>query len=692
MAIEASKVRSVAIVGPGGAGKTSVADALVFAAGANNRLGKVDDESSLFDTEPEEIRRRCSMTSSLHHFAWRKHEVTIIDSPGQGNFVLDAYLALRGAAAMVFVADPTAPLRAEAGKLWSWAREENVPCLVFVNRMDRPEVDLDGTLAALRKLGMRTTVLLPSVGEGANLRGVASVMSGEVFSFDSDTGKFATASADGDLAAELAQHRSTLTEDAAEGDDTLLEKYLDAGELSSEEIIAGLRAGVASGGIVPVLCGSAERNIGFPQLLDAVVDLLPAPVERPAEKAESGDGSEVEVAPDPAAPFAGLVFKTIIDQHTGQLAVFRVMSGTIAGDSQVVNARNGTRERIGQLLKLEGRKTAQVATATVGEVVAVAKLKDTHAGDTLADTKRPVKLRGLRRFNPVISFALEAKKRGEEDKVMHGLARLAEEDPALHVDRDEGSSDILLSGAGQLHVEVACEKLQRKYGVEVVLKAPKVPYRETLRKAVKAHGRLKKQTGGHGQFADCRIQVDPLPRGAGFEFVKKIVGGSIPRGFIPAVERGVVESMRKGAVAGYPVVDVRVTLYDGQHHDVDSSEMAFKVAGSMAFKSAMEEAKPSLLEPYVSLEVSIPDECMGDVMGDLNSRRAKVEGMEQVGQDQVIRAKVPMAEVLRYAPDLTSMTSGRGAFELSFSHYEPLPDHLVQKVVAETRAREGSDD
>ena len=690
MASEASSIRTIAIVGQGGVGKTSVADAIVFDAGANSRLGRVDDESSVFDTEPEEMKRRCTMTSSLHHVTWNKHEITVIDTPGQGNFVADTHSALRGVSGVVFVADPAAPLRAETAKIWSWVREAGLPCLVFINRLDRSDADIDGTVSALTGVGIKAKLVQVPVGEGESFKGVASALTGKAYTYSDQSGKFSTGEAPDDTAAALEERKGQVTEDAAEGDDELLEKYLNAGKLSDDEVAAGLAAGIRAQTFVPVVLGSAESNIGIPQLHDAVCGLLPAPCELGAVDAVDASGEPKPVEPAPDAAFSGIVFKTIVDQHAGHLSVLRVSSGTVSADSQVLNSSNDTKERLGHLVKLEGKKHSEVPSATVGEVIAVAKLKATHTGDTLCDPKSPVVLPPLTQFNPAISFALEAKKRGEEDKVVQGLMRLAEEDPALHVERDEGSADILLSGSGQLHVEVACEKLERKYGVGVALKAPKVPYRETFRKPIKAHGRLKKQTGGHGQFADCRVEVEPLPRGEGFEFVNKIVGGAIPRGFIPAVKRGVSEAMQKGGIAGYPVVDVRVTLYDGQHHDVDSSEMAFKVAGSMAFKSAMEEAKPTLLEPFVSIEVSVPDECMGDIMGDLNSRRAKVEGMEQVGQSQVIRAKVPMSEVLRYAPDLTSITSGRGSFEMSFSHYQELPAHLVGKVVEETRSRENN--
>ncbi|MBI5506290.1 MAG: elongation factor G [Deltaproteobacteria bacterium] len=686
MAVEPSRIRTIAIAGQGGVGKTSVADALVFATGGASRLGRVDDETSLFDFEPEETRRRCSITTSLHHFPWNKHEVTILDTPGQGNFVADTHYALRGSAGVVQVIDASAPLRAEASKVWNWAGELGQPVLFVLNKCERAEADIDARLEELREQFDARPVLLtiPMTG-GEIMDGVIDVAAGCAFAYEGASGKSATVEVPASAAERVATLRSAVVEAAAEGDDELLEKYLEAGDLSPEEVRKGLRESVLARSVQPVVCVSATANVGIVQLLDAIVDLMPAPAELAGVAAKNDDGASVVLAPDASAPFAGFVFKTIVDPHIGHLSVMRVVSGTVTADTNVVNPITRTKERFGHLLKLEGRKTKEVDSATIGEIIAVAKLRDTHAGQTLADAAHPVEVESFSPVTPTISFAVEARKRGEEDKATQGLHKLCEEDLALHVDRDEETGEILVSGSGQLHVEVACERLERKYGIGVVLKAPKVPYRETVRAKVGAHGRLKKQSGGHGQFADCKIEIEPMPRGGGFQFVDKIVGGSIPRNYIPAVEKGVQDALKAGTIAGYPVVDVKVTVIDGQYHDVDSSEMAFKVAGSMAFKDGFAQAKPTLLEPFVVMEVSVPDECMGDVMGDLNSRRAKVEGMEQRGHAQVIRAKVPMAEVLRYAPDLTSMTSGRGSFEIAFSHYEPVPEHLVPKIVSESK-------
>ncbi len=690
MSQDPSRIRTVAIAGQGGAGKTTLADALVFTGAGLTRLGRVDDETSLFDTEPEETRRRCTITTSIFGFPWNKHEFTILDTPGQGNFVADAHFALRGAAGVLLVVDAATPLRAEAGKVWKWASDLGQPVLFVMTKCERSEADVDARLEELREeLGARPALLTLPILEGGTITGVVDVLDQRAFAYEAATGVCKPVPMPESLADRVAELRSQLAESAAEGDDELLEHYLDKGDLDHDEMVRGLGEAMLAGTCQPVVCVSGVQNVGTVQLLDAIERLFPSPSTLPAAPGRDEEGAEVEIAADPSAPFAGFVFKTISDPHVGQLSVFRVMSGTVRPDTPILNTATRAKERLGHLLKLEGRKTREVESATVGEIIAVAKLKDTHAGQTLAEASRPVEVAGFEPISPAISFAIEANKRGEEDKVMQGLGRLCEEDLALRVERNEEAHQILVSGSGQLHVEVACERLERKYGVGVTLKAPQVPYRETIRAKVPAHGRLKKQSGGHGQFADCKIEIEPLPRGAGFEFVDRIVGGAIPRNYIPAVEKGVVEGLRQGTLAGFPVVDVRVSLVDGQYHDVDSSEMAFKVAGSMAIKEGLQQARPVLLEPFASIIVTAPDACMGDVLGDLNSRRAKVEGMEQRGHCEVIRAKVPMAEVLRYASDLTSMTSGRGSFDIAFSHYEPVPEQLTAKIVSELKTKDG---
>ncbi|MDE0214431.1 MAG: elongation factor G, partial [Deltaproteobacteria bacterium] len=486
--------------------------------------------------------------------------------------------------------------------------------------------------------------------------------------------------------------RVNLMENVAETQDELLEKYLEGQELTSEEISEGLRAGVMAGTLFPVLYGSATRGMGVAALLDGIVAWLPSPLEEAAANGRNpvtGEEDARDKSADP--PFSAFVFKTIVDPFAGRLSIMRVLSGTLKADSTVYNPGKDAKERITHIFRPEGGKQEEVPEAGVGEIVAAAKLKDVASGDTLCDESAPIEYPRPMQFNPSISFALSPKTRADEDKVPQALQRMMEEDPSITMHRDEQTREFILSGTGQLHIEVVVDKLKRKYGAEVELKAPKVPYRETIRASASAQGKYKKQSGGRGQYGDTWLKIEPLPRGKGFEFVDKIVGGAIPRNYIPAVEKGIVETMSGGYVAGFPIMDVRATLYDGSFHSVDSSDMAFKIAASMGFKNAMEAAKPVILEPVMSMEVSVPDECMGDVIGDLNSRRGKVLGVDAKGHSQIIKAQVPMSEVLRYASDLRSMTSGRGEFQSEFSHYDELPAHLMEKVQAEAKAEAEGD-
>jgi elongation factor G len=688
MAVDVTQIRNVGIVGQGGAGKTSVAEALIFGMGATNRLGSVDDESSSFDFEPEEQRRKLTLSTALHHGGWRKCEITVVDTPGYANFLTDGLNSMRACTGLVFVAE-AAPggLKVEAEKLWARAKELGLPCIGFVSKMDRERADFDAAVADLKEvLGAKAIPVQLPIGTADEFRGVVDLIHMKAL-ISGDDGKASVEDVPADLQAAAESAREALVESVAETDDELLEKYLDAGTLTDDELIAALHKAVRDGAVMPVLCGSGKENSGIPALLDAIVDLLPSPAERPpARGVDPTNGAEAEREPAPSAPFSAYVFKTIADAFAGKLLVFQVLSGELRGDTAVINTMVDGKERIGHLLKLEGKKQTQVEKLTTGEIGAVAKLKDTTAGDTLCDEKAPIRYPGLMIVPSAISFAIEPKSKGDEEKATQGLARLAEEDPTLRLERDPQSKQIIVSGVGQLHIEVAVERLHRKFGVDVELKDPKVPYKETIKKAAKAQGRLKKQTGGRGQFADTWIEIEPRPRGAGFEFVDKIVGGAIPRNYIPAVEKGLREAMAGGVIAGYEMVDVRATLYDGSFHTVDSSEMAFKIAASMGFKAAVAEAKPILLEPIMTMEIVAPDECMGDVIGDLNSRRGKVLGVDPKGGSQVIRAQVPMAEILRYSPDLRSMTSGRGSFTMELSGYEEVPPHLAEKIVAESKA------
>jgi len=692
MATEVSQVRNIGIVGQGGGGKTSLADAILFAAGATTRRGSVDDGSSAFDFEPEETRRKLSLVTAFHHATWKKHQVTLVDTPGYINFLTDGLNSMRACTAAVFVLEPSAgSAKVEAERIWSRAEQLALPCIAFVTKMDRENADFEAALKDLADIlhGKPVPVQLP-IGSAENFRGVVDLIGMRALIGQAD-GSMKEEPIPDDLMDEAKAAREKLLESAAETDDALVEQYLESGELTTEQLTQALGNAVRDARFVPVLCGSGTKMIGIEPLLDFVVDFSPSPAERPAAIGDDPkSGEPIERPPSPSAPFSAIVFKTTVDPFSGKLCVFQVVSGELHGDATVLNVNKEGRERIGHLLRLEGKKQSQVEKLTTGEIGAVAKLKDTEAGHTLADEKAPILYSGLVPFSAAISFAIEPKVKGDEEKAIQALHRLTEEDPTLKMGRDAQTKEIILSGVGQLHIEVTVEKLKRKFGVDVELKAPKVPYKETIKGTAKAQGRLKKQTGGRGQFGDTWVEVSPLPRGSGFEFVDGIVGGVIPRQFIPAVEKGIRDALPEGFIAGYEIVDVRVKLYDGSHHTVDSSEMAFKIAGSIGFKTALANAKPVLLEPIMALEIAVPDDSMGDVIGDLNSRRGKVLGVDPKVGTQVIRALVPMAEVLRYSPDLRSMTSGRGAFTMEFDHYDELPAHLAEKVIKEAEERKAA--
>jgi elongation factor G len=680
------RIRTVGLLAEGGAGKTTLGEALLYAAGATTRQGRVDDGSSVFDFEPEEVRRKISLSTAFHTLSWKRHQLFLVDPPGYANFLPDTRCAMEAMTGAIFVASPTGHLKVESERLWGWANDLGLARLVCLSRMDREEGTLEKALGELgRVLDAKLVAIHVPIGAQTNFRGVVDLLAMKAFMFQGDNGAVQEQDIPAEIQGEAEEYREKLIEAVAEMNDDLLTRYLEGEEISSQELKQGLRDGVVSGRLFPVLCGSGSRAAGIQPLLDAVVEYLPSPADRPAVVGTQPKTHEsVERKPDAAEPFAARVFKTL-DSPTGRLSVFTVCSGKVDSDSVVYNATRDTKERLGQLFHLDGKKQQPIASALPGEIVAVAKLKDTHAGDTLCDEKAPVVFAPLPDFAPVISFALGLKSRGDEEKIMTSLHRLTEEDPALKISRDTQSNDILISGAGQLHVEVVVEKLKRKYGVEVELKAPKVPYRETVTSKADAQGRLKKQTGGRGQFGDTWIRIEPLPRGKGFEFVDEIKGGAIPRQYIPSVEKGVVNALAKGYLAGYPLVDMRVILYDGSYHEVDSSDLAFQIAGSLGVQNAIEKARPVILEPIMTVEVTVPEEYIGDITGDLNRRRGRLLSVDAKGSNQIIKAAVPMAEVLSYAPDLRSMTSGRGTFHMEFSHYEEVPHHLGEKIVQESK-------
>ncbi len=680
-------IRNLALVGHGGCGKTSLAEALLFGAGATNRLGKVDDGSSVLDYEPEEIKRTITISTAFHHYQWKKHTVYLADTPGDDNFLADTRAVLHVMDGAVLVIDAVDGVKVGTEKVWQTANKYGLPRLIFINKLDRERADFAPVLKGVKQIleAQAVAVQIP-IGREVNFRGVVDLVGLKAYVAPAGGGKLEAAPIPKELEDEVAQLRGDLLNFAAESDDALIEKFLEEGELTPEEIYRGLRIGTLKGNIVPVLCGAAGGNLGAAFLLDAINLYLPAPEDRGQVKGQDPAGKEVLLEPDPDGPLAAQVFKTVADPYAGRLSIFRIYSGTMQSDSTVLNVTRGVSERYGQLFLLEGKGQKAVTNIGVGAIAAVAKLKETVTGDTLATEARPILLPAAKPSKPMVTFAAESKSRGEEDKVFSSILKLIEEDPSLTLTRNADTKEILLSGVGAVHIEATAEKLKRKFGVEVILKTPKVPYRETIKGTTKVQGKYKRQSGGRGQYGDTWLELEPLPRGAGFEFVDKIVGGAIPKQYIPSVEKGIVEAMAEGILAGFPVVDFRVKLYDGSFHEVDSSDMAFKIAGSMGFKKGVQAANPTLLEPIMKMTVTVPEENMGDIIGDLNGRRGRVLGVEAQGKLQVITAHVPMAEVLLYAPDMISKTGGRGSFDMEFAHYEEVPPHLAEKIINEARA------
>ncbi len=689
---KAEQLRNAALIAHGGSGKTSLAEAMLFNGKATTRLCKVDDGSSNLDVEPEEIKRKSTLTTAFHHCSWKKHTINIIDTPGDDNFLSDAKFSLQAADGSVVLIDATAGVKVGTEKVWAFAEKQDLPKIIFINRMDRERADFFQTLDAISEiLEVKATPVVIPIGEEDRFSGVVDLIKQKAYVYSKDgSGTFETTDIPDDLKDTADEWREMMIENVVEVDDDLMEKYLEGEELSGNEIEETMIKGIKSGLITPVLCGSAVLNMGVPQLMDLVVDGFPSPVEREPKKGiVPGTDEKAERAPTVDAPFSALVFKTVADPFAGKLTLARVFSGTLSSDSTVYNATEDVKEKIGQLLILEGKKQQPVEAAGPGDIVAIAKLKETVTGDTLCSAGDPIIYKPTEGLPSVISYAVEAKVKGSEDKVFSSFAKLLEEDPTLKLARDQSTGEVILSGTGQIHLEIACEKLNRKFGVEVNLNPVKVPYRETIKKSVKGVVyRHKKQSGGRGQFAEVHFDVTPLKLDSGFEFMEDLSGMNVPRNFVPAVEKGLVESLDSGAVAGYPVVDLKVRFYDGKAHDVDSSEMAFKIAARMCLKKAMQEANPILLEPIMKMEITVPEEVMGDVMGDLNGRRGKVMGMDSEGKYQVIKAQVPMSEVLRYALDLNSITGGRGTFLMEQSHYEELPAQLTEKVIAAAQVEE----
>ncbi|MCH5276628.1 MAG: elongation factor G [Desulfovibrionaceae bacterium] len=684
--------RTYALVGTGGCGKTSLAEMLLFQAGVVTRLGAVEEGSTSLDYEPEEVKRRGSVQPGFATFLWNKNRHFLVDIPGDSNFNGDLDYLLQGVDSVVLTLDAVDGVRPQTRKLWAHIKAAGLPTIVFISKMDRERANFDMALGGLTStLGMKPVVFYIPILDKDAFVGLVDVFAGTALMFG-DHGSVTEAPVPADLADEAALLRDTAVENIAESDEVLMNKYLEEGSLSPEEIEQGLRKGVLAGDIVPVLVGSSLANKGGRRLLNQIDKLLASPLDRPAWMGENENGDAAERPGTPDQPVAALVFKTLNDPFSGQLSMLRVLSGELGPDATLKNMRSGETERMGSLLFVTGKnQTPCKETLGPGAIVGVAKLKTTRTGDTLCDEKAPFALLMPALPPQLITFALAPAQKGEEDKVYAAVQKLLDEDVTLKLSRDEENGDILLAGMGQLHIEISVEKAKRRSKVDILLKTPKVPYRETVKGKCQVQGRHKKQSGGRGQFGDCWIEMEGLPRGSGYVYEDGIVGGVIPRQYIPAIDKGIQESAARGYLAGYPVVDFKVRVYDGSYHTVDSSEMAFKVAGSLAFKKAMETLKVVLLEPVALVTVSIPDDYMGDVIGDLSSRRGKVLGSDSQAGITEIKAHVPMSEVLRYAPDLRSMTGGQGVFTMEFDHYEEAPQPVVDKVIAEHQAAREAD-
>jgi elongation factor G len=682
--MSAPSLRNVAVVGHNTVGKTTLVGALLFAAGAVSRPCRVEDGTCPTDFDGEEIDRKISINLACAHALHRDVRINFLDAPGYGIFSPEARAAVAAADSVLLVLDAVSGVEVQTEKSWKFAEEFGLPVLLVVNRMDRERASFERCLESLiKKFGRGIVPLQIPIGEEKGFRGTVDLVRMEAH-LQAD-GKRTEGPIPAELSEDARAQHEKLVEMVAEGDDALMEKFFAKGTLEPGELVPGLKEEIRTRKLFPVLCTSSALGIGTIRVLDACAALLPSPEKREID-GTGRDGKPVRVFCNEKDHAVAQVFKTVSDPFAGRISYLRVYSGHLQSDGSYWNAAKGSPERFSGLFLPQGKEHVNVPEARAGDVVAVAKLKDTATGDTITTKDNPIVLPKLSVPEASIAYAIEPKSKGDEDKISTALHKLIEEDPSLHFTRDEETKEFHLAGASQLHVEIAVARLRKRYGVEVILHPPKVPYRETIKGKAEAHGRHKKQTGGHGQFADCRIRVEPLPRGADFEFVDDIYGGSIPRNFIPAVEKGIQEARRKGFLAGYPMVDFRVTLYDGQYHDVDSSELAFKLAGALAYREAMEKARPTLLEPIMNVEVSAPNEYVGDLMGDLSSRRGHVQGMETASEDTIIRAQVPMAELLTYGAQLRSITQGRGSFHLEFSHYAEVPHAIQEKIVAQSKA------
>jgi len=680
-------LRNVALIAHGGAGKTSLAEIMINKAGMTTRVGRVEDGNTVMDFEPEELKRQASLSSGFIQLPWKKHTISLIDTPGDQNFISDAKLCMQAADTALILVDAVDGVKVQTEQVADFASEYELPCAIFINKLDRERADFIRTFEdAVQCLSPKPIIVQLPIGAEADFNGIVDLIGLKAYSYD-ESGNATEIEIPADMKDTVEIERETLIENVAEADDEIIERYLEGETITNQELRDTLKKGILSRTFAPVLCGSAAQNIGVDLLLDFIATCLPSPLDKaPKQGVNPASDDVIERASDPNAPFSAIVFKTVADPYAGRLTIFKVVSGKLGSDGNFYNSIKETRERFNQLLTIAGKEQKPATEAGPGSIVAVAKLKETKTGDTLCDESNKIRYSCAQPMPTLISFALESKATGDEDKIYISLTKLLEEDTALKLERNAETKEILLSGLGQVHIESTIEKLKRKFNVEVLLKTPKIPYRETIKKKVRVQGKHKKQSGGHGQYGDCWVVMEPLPRGAGFEFVDAIVGGVIPKNYIPAVEKGIVEACQKGTLIGAPCVDFRATVDYGSYHAVDSSEMAFKVAGSLAYKKACEEAKPVLLEPIMKVTVTTPDDYMGDIMGDMNSRRGRVLGMDTAGKNQVINAEVPLAEFQTYAPDLRSMTGGRGMYTMEFLRYDEVPAQIAAKVIEQINA------
>ncbi|PIE63284.1 MAG: elongation factor G [Desulfobacter postgatei] len=685
MSEEIKSMRNVAFAGHGGAGKTTLAEAMLFKAGVTNRLGKVEEGNTVLDFQPEEIKKQQSINTSFIKYTHQKHVVTLMDTPGDQNFFSAAKTCFPVADSMAFVIDGVGGPSAMTEEAAQSALEYNLPGFVIINKLDRERSDFSTAVAACTtSLKKKVIPVCYPIGKEDGFKGLVNIVSGAAFEYDAD-GNATKIDIPADMADEIAADKEEFVENIAELDDDLLEKYLEGEELTEDEIKGAFRKGILNAQFYPAICTSATKMIGVDVVFDFINDYMPSPLDRGAWIARDADGNDVEVAPDPDAEFTGFVFATIVDPYAGRLSLFRVISGTLGKEGNILNVTKDNKERFSQLLEIAGKEQKQIDGALPGSIVAVAKLKNTLTGDTLTGGKA-IQIPAPAPLPPCISFAISPKSKSDEDKIHEAVRKILEEDTGLTLRREEETRQTILSGRGLVHIEVTADKIQRKFNVGMDITTPKVAYRETFKKKVRVQGKHKKQSGGHGQYGDCWIELEPLPKGSGYEFVDKIVGGVIPKNYIPAVEAGIREAMQKGILAGFPCVDFRTTLDFGSYHAVDSSEMAFKTAGSLAFKNAAADANAVLLEPIMKVAVKAPDDATGDIMGDMNSRRGRVLGMDTDGDKQIINALVPMSEMLRYAPDLSSMTGGRGTFTMEFEQYDEVPPDLSKKIIEQVNA------